>query len=75
MGLFSAKEEIKLAVEGMHCQKCVARVQDALAAVEGVTDVVVTLEENEAVATGHGMNAEALVEAVKALGFGAEAKA
>ena len=30
MGLFSKKETVKLDVTGMHCQKCVARVKEAL---------------------------------------------
>jgi len=35
-------------VKGMSCQHCVAAVTKALAAVEGVTDVKVNLEEGEA---------------------------
>jgi len=42
---------IQLPVEGMHCQKCVAKVHDILIA-EGLSDVVVDLEQAKAGGTG-----------------------
>lgn len=36
-------------IEGMSCGHCTARVQQALEAVEGVTDVVMSLENKSAV--------------------------
>ena len=75
MSLFSAKETVKLDVTGMHCEKCVARVNGALSAAEGVTSVDVSLEDNAAVVEGHGMDAAALVAAVEAEGFGASVSA
>ena len=75
MSLFSAKETIKLDVAGMHCEKCVARVNGALSGAEGVTSVDVSLENNAAVVEGHGIDADALVAAVEAEGFGASISA
>ena len=69
MSLFSKKETVKLAVQGMHCEKCVAKVTEALQGVEGVTGAQVSLEENAATVEGHGFSADALVAAVKEAGF------
>ena len=71
MSLFSKKETISLNVTGMHCEKCVARVTEALEGVDGVTGAKVSLEENGATVEGHGFDAAALVAAVEAVGFGA----
>ena len=71
MSLFSAKEIVKLDVTGMHCEKCVARVNGALSSTDGVTSVDVSLEDNAAVVEGHGIDASALVAAIEAEGFGA----
>lgn len=70
--LFDIKPEVKIQVEGMHCPKCVARVKDALEAVDGVLKAEVSLEEGSAVCSGN-VDAQALVTAVEALGFSASA--
>ncbi len=72
MGLFSKKETTNLEVTGMHCEKCVARVTEALQGVEGVTDTKVVLEPGSAEVSGHGFSNDALVAAVEAIGFGAK---
>ena len=72
MSLFSSKETATLTVTGMHCEKCVARVTAALEAIDGVTSVQVSLEDERAVVEGRGFSVDALVEAVVAQGFGAE---
>lgn len=69
MSLFSKKEIVKLDVRGMHCQKCVGRVTEALLGVDGVTGASVSLEENAATAEGHGFEASSLVAAIEAAGF------
>ena len=69
MGLFSKKQVCKLDVRGMHCQKCVARVKEALEGVEGVTGAEVVLESGSATVEGHGFSPEALVAAVAGAGF------
>ena len=71
MSLFSKKEIVNLDVTGMHCEKCVARVTEALEGVEGVTGATVRLEDNAATIEGHGCDVAALVAAVEAAGFGA----
>lgn len=71
MSLFSKKETVSLDVAGMHCEKCVARVKEALEGVEGVTGADVRLADNAATVEGHGFDAAALVAAVEAAGFGA----
>lgn len=69
MSLFSKKESVNLNVEGMHCEKCVARVSEALEGVDGVTGAQVSLEDNAATVEGHGFETAALVAAVEAAGF------
>ena len=69
MSLFSKKETVNLNVAGMHCDKCVTRVREALEAVEGVTGVDVRLEDAAATVEGHGIDRAALVAAVEAVGF------
>ena len=69
MSLFSKKEIVKLDVRGMHCEKCVARVTEALEGAEGVTGVTVSLEDESAVVEGHGFQVDALVSAVQEAGF------
>ena len=69
MSLFSKKETVKLDVTGMHCQKCVGHVTEALEGVEGVTAVAVSLEDNAATVEGHGFDNDALIAAVQAAGF------
>ncbi len=71
MSLFSAKEVVELNVEGMHCPKCVARVTEALEAVDGVTAVDVRLEDNAATVEGRGLDSAALIAAIQAIDFGA----
>ena len=68
--LFDIKPEIRIRVEGLHCPKCVARVKDALEAVDGVLKAEVSLEEGSAVVSGNA-DVQALVSAVESIGFGA----
>ena len=58
-----------IAIEGMHCQHCVQAVNEALAAVAGVTSVPVSLEQNNAVVNGENLDDAALKEAVEDMGF------
>ena len=69
MSLFSKKETVKLDVKGMHCEKCVARVTEALEGVEGVTGATVSLEDESAVVEGHGIAQDQLTSAVQEAGF------
>ena len=58
-----------IAIEGMHCQHCVQAVNEALAAVAGVTSVAVSLEQNNAVVNSENLDDAALKEAVEDMGF------
>ena len=70
MALFGSQPQTTLEVTGMHCPKCVARVKDALEAVDGVLKAEVSLEEGSAVVSGNA-DVQALVSAVESIGFGA----
>ncbi len=69
--MFGKKEIVTLKVEGMHCMHCQKRVEDALKAVTGVTDVKVSLEDASAAVTIRAgkTDAAALMAAVEAVGF------
>jgi len=55
-----------LHIDGMMCMRCVAHVEKALKAVEGVTDVQVSLEENKAVVIlGQPLDSAVLKKAVE----------
>jgi copper ion binding protein len=58
-----------LKVEGMTCGHCVARVEKALRAVEGVSSVQVSLAEGRATVESNGASTEALVAAVVDAGY------
>lgn len=58
-----------ISIEGMHCQHCVAAVNEALQAVPGVTSVAVSLENNNAVVEGVSLDDAALKAAVEDTGF------
>ncbi len=70
----NSKEENKmiktLEIEGMMCAHCQAHVQKALEGVEGVTQVVVSLEENKATVTADTEIADQkLIDAVTESGY------
>ncbi|EOI1390953.1 copper-exporting P-type ATPase CopA [Klebsiella oxytoca] len=62
----------QLLINGMSCASCVSRVQNALAAVPGVSQARVNLAERTALVLGSASAAE-LVQAVEKAGYGAEA--
>jgi len=62
---------IELAVTGMTCSACVARVEKALAAVPGVLEASVNLATEKAVVTASGEITRELIDAVEKTGFSA----
>ncbi|TDN55978.1 copper-exporting P-type ATPase CopA [Scandinavium goeteborgense] len=62
----------QLLINGMSCASCVSRVQNALAAVPGVTQARVNLAERTALVLGNAAATD-LVQAVEKAGYGAEA--
>jgi copper chaperone len=75
VGLVSAQttkpQIVKLAVAGMKCENCVAKVDKALRGVEGVKDVKVDLKKQTAVVTlaSASVKPEVLFKAVDDAGF------
>jgi Cu+-exporting ATPase len=69
-------ETLQLAIEGMTCASCVARVEKALAAVPGVMRASVNLaSESARVEVVRGIGVRALVAAVRAAGYEARPEA
>jgi len=70
-GFGVAEDEITLAVEGMTCASCVARVEKALGKVPGVSEATVNLATETARVRGlrGALGAELLVEAVERAGY------
>jgi Cu+-exporting ATPase len=69
----SAPAELQLAVRGMTCASCVARVERALKKVPGVTEASVNLATEQATVQGPALNREAVIAAVAQAGYEAEA--
>ena len=64
-------DTIQLTVNGMTCKHCVAAVEKALAAVEGVDQVIeVSLDPGNATVKGRA-SSEALIAAIKQAGYDA----
>nr|WP_314740482.1 heavy metal-associated domain-containing protein [uncultured Haemophilus sp.] len=59
---------IILKLDGLHCGNCVKSVEKALREVDGVKNVSVTLESQQAVIEGD-VNPQALIAAVDDIGF------
>lgn len=56
-------------VNGMSCEHCVKRVTKACLSAEGVTDVVVSLEEKTASIEHTGADLQGIVDRINDLGF------
>ncbi len=61
----------KIQVKGMSCQHCVAAVKEALEKISGISQVTVSLEENQASYEGE-ISKEQAKEAIEAIGFEVE---
>jgi len=64
-----AERTVTLAIDGMSCASCVARVEKALAKVPGVTKAEVNLATETATVQGGGLDAATAVAAVEAAGY------
>ena len=67
-------KKIELVIEGMHCQGCVKRVENALGALDGVNDVKVELEDKIATVEydTQKVSLEEIKEAIEDIGFSVE---
>lgn len=67
MGLFDKKKTVSLKIDGMHCEKCLAKVEAALRA---FGKAKVDLKLGEATLTcPEKISIEDIIKAVEALGF------
>jgi Cu+-exporting ATPase len=64
-------QRLELEVEGMHCASCVSRIEDAIAALDGVSDVVVNLASGRATVEGPRIDDDAVQKAVERVGYSA----
>ncbi len=62
--------QIKLSITGMSCGHCVAAVEKSIAAVEGVEDAVVSLDEGSATVNG-AVTVDTLIAAITDAGYSA----
>lgn len=74
--MFEKKLNATLSVEGMHCNHCKAKVENAIKAVKGVKAVTVSLDtaSAEIVYSEGKTTPEAVAEAVTKIGFNAKVK-
>ena len=74
--MFGRKLEANIAVEGMHCNHCKAKVEKAIGSVKGVKKYEVRLESADAfVIYEEGKTTpEKIAEAISAIGFEARVK-
>src|SRR5918996_2341390 len=66
-------ERIELMIEGMHCASCVARIESALAEVDGVEEPSVNLATGRASVAGSDLDTESLTAGVDRAGYSARA--
>jgi Cu+-exporting ATPase len=69
METMESPAELQLAVRGMTCASCVARVEKALKKVPGVEDASVNLATEQATVHGAALDADAIVAAVALAGY------
>lgn len=62
-------EKITINVEGMMCMHCHARVEKVLKAVPGVTNVIVSLENKNAVVEGENITRQQLIQVIVDAGY------
>lgn len=74
--MFEKKLTATLLVDGMHCNHCKARVENAIKAVKGVKSFTVSLESASAeIVYAEGKTTpESVAEAITAIGFEAKVK-
>ncbi len=67
--LFSKLIEKKFIVEGIHCNKCKANVENALNSIPGVKKVKVELDGNVVIKSKEVINEEVIKEKIEDAGF------
>lgn len=68
--MFGKKIKKVVSIEGMHCNHCAMKVQDALGNLDGVKGVKVNLDKKEAVVTlDKEINCDLIKEAIAKIDF------
>lgn len=62
-------ETITLKIENMMCKHCVMHVEKALTNIPGVSSVIVSLENKNAIITGNNLNKSQLIQAIVDAGY------
>ncbi len=70
----TAVETFTFDVPAMSCDHCRRAVEEEVAGIAGVVDVVVDLDAKEVVVRGRGLDGAALVAAIDAAGYHAAAR-
>jgi Cu+-exporting ATPase len=68
-GAIGRNSELHFKVDGMHCASCAATVQKALEDKPGVESAAVNVIDGRATVTGHDLDADALVRAIRETGY------
>ncbi|HNX75425.1 MAG TPA: SO_0444 family Cu/Zn efflux transporter [Candidatus Rifleibacterium sp.] len=68
----ASSADLTLIVEGMSCNKCAEAVQRAILEIGGISSATVLLNEKRAYISGHAVNPEVVVDAIKGLGYSAK---
>lgn len=64
------KHEKTLTVDGMHCQKCVARITDALKKIDGIKKVAIDLDKKSvSIVSRCEIDVSVVTAAIQSLGF------
>lgn len=71
MGLFTKKKTVKARITGMHCEKCVAKVENAIKSLGGKAVIDLKLGRAE-ITVPEKITETEIKAAIEALGFGAE---
>lgn len=67
--LFCKLVEKEFVVEGIHCEKCKANVENALKSIEGVKKVKVDLKGNASIKSKQEVSNEIIKEKIEEAGF------
>jgi copper chaperone len=66
-----AAQTISLSISGMDCEGCVKSITEAIQSIDGVEDVVVSLEKGTASIKGSNVELNKLITAIDDAGYGA----
>ncbi len=62
-------QRLEFDIEGMHCASCVSRIEDAIAELDGVSEVAINLASGRATVEGPRVDTDAIEKAVESAGY------